>query len=207
MCKTLTNEQLIEYYQNETNKIKQKELLDQLFKKNARIINKEVGKTPYVYWGTYDDTLQEISSIFIKCIKKFDVSKKIKFSTYFVTACGFERSNIKRKYIRNNNTFNIELEDMITYDNISDIDNIIDNERDSMRATARLLQLYNDGKITDLQFSTVIQKFGLFGCKQKTRKEIADHRGCTVQNIDALYKKAVSVVKDSLEQDSLKKGD
>ena len=52
-----------------------------------------------------------------------------------------------------------------------------------------------------------LQKFGLFGCKQKTRKEIADHRGCTVQNIDALYKKAVSVVKDSLEQDSFKKGD
>ena len=29
-------------------------------------INKEVNKTPYAYWDSYDDTFQEISSIFIK---------------------------------------------------------------------------------------------------------------------------------------------
>lgn len=205
MCK-LNNETLIEQYQLETDKAKKKKLLDTLFKKNAKLVNREVGKTPYIYWGTYEDTLQEISSIFIKCANKFDTTKKIKFSTYFVTACGFERNNIKRKYLKNNNNFfNIELEDIIGHDTIYDLDNMIDDERDSKRATVKLLQLYNEGKITDLQFGTVALKFGLFGCKQRTRKEIADSRGCTVQNVDALYKKAVSVVKDSLQEERLEK--
>lgn len=198
----LTNEDLIGQYQVEPDAVEKKKILDTLFRKNAKLINKEVGKTPYVYWGTYDDTLQEISSIFIKCVKRFDTTKKIKFSTYFVTACGFERNNAKRRYLKNsNNFFNIELEDMISYDTIYDLDNVIDSERDGKKATIKLLELYNEGKITDLQFGTVAQKFGLFGCKQKTRKEIANSRGCTVQNIDALYKKAVSVVKDSLKEE------
>ena len=198
----LTNEDLIGQYQVEPDAVEKKKILDALFRKNAKLINKEVGKTPYVYWGTYDDTLQEISSIFIKCVKRFDTTKKIKFSTYFVTACGFERNNAKRRYLKNsNNFFNIELEDMISYDTIYDLDNVIDSERDGKKATIKLLELYNEGKITDLQFGTVAQKFGLFGCKQKTRKEIANSRGCTVQNIDALYKKAVSVVKDSLKEE------
>lgn len=198
----LTNEDLVGQYQVEPDAVEKKKILDTLFRKNAKLINKEVGKTPYVYWGTYDDTLQEISSIFIKCVKRFDTTKKIKFSTYFVTACGFERNNAKRRYLKNsNNFFNIELEDMISYDTIYDLDNVIDSERDGKKATIKLLELYNEGKITDLQFGTVAQKFGLFGCKQKTRKEIANSRGCTVQNIDALYKKAVSVVKDSLKEE------
>lgn len=201
----LTNEDLIGQYQVEPDAVEKKKILDALFRKNAKLINKEVGKTPYVYWGTYDDTLQEISSIFIKCVKRFDTTKKIKFSTYFVTACGFERNNAKRRYLKNsNNFFNIELEDMISYDTIYDLDNVIDSERDGRKATIKLLELYNEGKITDLQFGTVAQKFGLFGCKQKTRKEIANSRGCTVQNIDALYKKAVSVVKDSLKKENNK---
>lgn len=199
----MTNEELIYVYQNETDSNKKQKVLNELFIKNARLINKEVNKTPYVYWDSYDDTFQEISSIFIKCVNKFDIDKKYKFTTYFVNACRFERSNRKRKYIRNNNTFNIELEDMIGDEDPYNIDDIIDDERDGKRATIKLLQLYNEGKITELQFITVIQKFGLFGIPAQSRRDIANKRGCTVQNIDALYKKAVSVVRDSLIQDEL----
>lgn len=204
----MTNEELLYIYQNEEDLTKKKQVLDELFKKNIRLINKEVGKTPYAYWGTYDDTFQEISTIFIKCAKKFDTTSKYKFSTYFVKACGFERSNRKRKFTKDsNNTFHIELEDMIGGEDLHDMDEVIDNQRDGQRATVKLLELYNEGKVTELQFITVIQKFGLFGIHAQNRRDIAQRRGCTVQNIDALYKKAVSVVRDKMEQEDLENHD
>ena len=204
----MTNEELLYIYQNEEDLTKKKQVLDELFKKNIRLINKEVGKTPYAYWGTYDDTFQEISTIFIKFAKKFDTTSKYKFSTYFVKACGFERSNRKRKFTKDsNNTFHIELEDMIGGEDLHDMDEIIDNQRDGQRATVKLLELYNEGKVTELQFITVIQKFGLFGIHAQNRRDIAQRRGCTVQNIDALYKKAVSVVRDKMEQEDLENHD
>ena len=114
----------------------------------------------------------------------------------------------KRKFTKDsNNTFHIELEDMIGGEDLHDMDEIIDNQRDGQRATVKLLELYNEGKVTELQFITVIQKFGLFGIHAQNRRDIAQRRGCTVQNIDALYKKAVSVVRDKMEQEDLENHD
>ena len=63
-----------------------------------------------------------------------------------------------------------------------------------------LVKLNNEQKITDKQFPTIIEEHGFFGCKKKTRKEMANERNCSLQNIGFLYRKAVTRVKEELNE-------
>ena len=57
-------------------------------------------------------------------------------------------------------------------------------------------------KVTDKQFNAIIEEHGFFGADKKSRKQIAEERGCTLQNIGFLYRKAVNKVKDELKLDT-----
>ena len=61
-----------------------------------------------------------------------------------------------------------------------------------------VIDLYKNEQITQKQFETIIDMHGFLGRDKKTRKEIADEKGCSLQNIGFLYRKALNKIREEL---------
>lgn len=202
--KKKTNEELVYEYQNAPDEKTKKKIADELYKKIFKLVVKYAGTMPSVYYGTQEDLIQEASLIFMRCINKFDVTKKIKFSTYFGDACKYELRRYKdklRKHVDNN--YFIEIDEILTA-KPNDIENKLDDQNNIKKIKKTLLQLSKDKKITEKQFNTIIEEHGFFGHNKKTRKEMALERNCSLQNIGFLYRKAINRIKEELENDITK---
>ncbi len=200
--KKKNNEQLVAEYQQATTETEKKRIADELYKKIYRLVVKYAGTMPNICYGTQDDLIQEASLIFMKCLQKFDTTKKIKFSTYFGDACKYELFRYKNKQRKHvDNSYFLEIDEILTAKPI-DIEGIIDDKTNLDKVQKTLLQLYKDKQVTEKQFNTIIEEHGFFGHDKKTRKEMADERGCSLQNIGFLYRKAVNRVKEELEKDN-----
>jgi RNA polymerase sigma factor (sigma-70 family) len=199
--KKKNNEELVVEYQQAKTPMEKKKIADELYRKIFKLVVKYAGKSIAPYYSTQDDLIQEASLIFMKCINKFDATKKIKFSTYFGDACKYELRRYKNKQRRHvDNSYFLEIDEILTA-KPENLEDKIDDERDIKKIQKALLKLHDEEKITDKQFNAIIEEHGFFGKDKKSRKEIADNRGCTLQNIGFLYRKAVNKVKEELGTD------
>ena len=198
MVRQKNNEQWVREYQAETDPVEKKKIADQFYKKIYRLVIKYAGRMPDICYGTQDDLIQEASLIFMKCLDKFNPNKKIKFSTYFGRACEYELAHYKKKQRKHvDNAYFLEIDEIIQA-KPQYVDDKID-DRDAIQKIQKvLLKLNKEQKITEKQFNTIIDEHGFFGHKRKTRKQIAEERGCTLQNVGFLYRKAINHIKDEL---------
>lgn len=198
--KKKSNEDLVVEYQKAVTPEEKRKVADELYRKIFRLVVKYAGNTPAVYYGTQDDLIQEASLIFMKCINKFDATKKIKFSTYFGDACKYELRRYKDKQRKHvDNSYFLEIDEILTA-KPENIEDKIDDASDLQRVQKALLKLHEEDRITNKQFNAIIEEHGFFGKEKKTRKQMADDRGCTLQNIGFLYRKAVNRIKEELEE-------
>ncbi len=198
--KRKNNEELVYEYQNEQDPVKKKKIADELYRKIFRLVVKNAGSMPNICYGTQDDLIQEASLIFMRCIKKFDTTKKIKFSTYFGDACKYELRRYKDKQMKHvDNTYFLEIDEILTA-KPTNLESKIDDNSALEKIQETLIKLNHEQKITDKQFYTIIEEHGFFGCKKKSRKQMASERNCSLQNIGFLYRKAVNRVKDELNE-------
>lgn len=196
------NEQLVAEYQNAITEAEKKKIADELYRKVYRLVIKNAGTMPSIWYGSQEDLIQEASFIFMKCIKKFDPTKGIKFSTYFSDACKYELRRYKDKLRKHvDNSYYLEIDEILNAKPIY-IDDIIDDRDDVTRIKKALVHLHETQQVTDKQFNAIIEEHGFFGADKKSRKQIAEERGCTLQNIGFLYRKAVNKVKDELKLDT-----
>lgn len=200
--KRKNNEQLVLEYQQAETPEEKKKIADELYRKIYRLVVKNAGSMPNICYGTQDDLIQEASLIFMRCINKFDTTKKIKFSTYFGDACKYELRRYKNKQMKHvDNSYFLEIDEILTA-KPSDIETKIDDDSNIKRIKDILLKLNKEQEITDKQFNTIIEEHGFFGHKKKTRKEIAEERNCSLQNVGFLYRKAINRIKEELNKDS-----
>lgn len=199
--KRKNNEQLVQDYQNETNPVKKQKIADELYKKIFRLVVKNAGTMPNIWYGEQDDLIQEASLIFMRCINKFDVTKKIKFSTYFSDACKYELKRYKDKQRKHvDNSYFLEIDEILTA-KPENIEDRIDDIKDVVKIQSLLVKLNKEQKITDKQFNTIIEEHGLFGVKKKSRKEMALERNCSLQNVGFLYRKGIDRIKSEIENE------
>ena len=198
--KKKNNEQLVLEYQQAKTEEEKKRIADELYKKIYRLVVKYAGTMPNICYGTQEDLIQETSLIFMKCIKKFDTTKNIKFSTYFGDACKYELRRYKDKQRKHvDNSYFLEIDEILTAKFV-DIEGKIDDNNNLKKVQDALIKLKQNNEITDKQFYAIIEEHGFFGQKRKTRKEMAEERGCSLQNIGFLYRKAVNRIKEELEK-------
>lgn len=192
------NEDLVYEYQNEIDKNKKKKIADIIYRKVYKLLMKNVNSIPDTHNIEQSDLIQEASLIFMKCLNKFDTTKGLKFSTYFGDACRYELKRFVNKQLKHtDNSYYIEIDEILTA-KPDNIENKIDDKTALRQIENSLLSLNRQKKITEKQFFTIIEEHGLLGCTKKTRKQIADERNCTLQNIGFLYRKAVDKIKDDL---------
>lgn len=196
--KKKSNEELVYEYQQEKNPEKKKRIADELYRKTFRLVAKYAGTFPNIAYGTQEDLIQEASLIFMRCINKFDVSKNLKFSTYLGKACKYELRRYKdkqRKHI--DNSYYLEIDEIIQA-KPEDVDNQIDTINDLSKIQNIIIDLYKNEQITKKQFETIIDVHGFLGRDKKTRKEIAENKNCSLQNVGFLYRKALNKIKEEL---------
>lgn len=196
--KKKSNEELVYEYQQEKNPEKKKRIADELYRKAFRLVAKYAGTFPNIAYGTQEDLIQEASLIFMRCINKFDVSKNLKFSTYLGKACKYELRRYKdkqRKHI--DNSYYLEIDEIIQA-KPEDVDNQIDTVNDLSKIQNIVIDLYKNEQITKKQFETIIDVHGFLGRDRKTRKEIAEDKNCSLQNVGFLYRKALNKIKEEL---------
>ena len=196
--KKKSNEELVYEYQQEKNPEKKKRIADELYRKTFRLVAKYAGTFPNIAYGTQEDLIQEASLIFMRCINKFDVSKNLKFSTYLGKACKYELRRYKdkqRKHI--DNSYYLEIDEIIQA-KPEDVDNQIDTINDLSKIQNIVIDLYKNEQITKKQFETIIDVHGFLGRDRKTRKEIAEDKNCSLQNVGFLYRKALNKIKEEL---------
>lgn len=196
--KKKSNEELVYEYQQEKNPEKKKRIADELYRKAFRLVAKYAGTFPNIAYGTQEDLIQEASLIFMRCINKFDVSKNLKFSTYLGKACKYELRRYKdkqRKHI--DNSYYLEIDEIIQA-KPEDVDSQIDTINDLSKIQNIVIDLYKNEQITKKQFETIIDVHGFLGRDRKTRKEIAEDKNCSLQNVGFLYRKALNKIKEEL---------
>lgn len=196
--KKKTNEQLVKEYQDATDELTKKKIADELYKKIFKLVIKNAGQMPNICYGTQDDLIQEASLIFMRCLNKFDTTRKFKFSTYFSDACKYELKKYKDKQIKHvDNSYFLEIDEILTAKSV-DLEKKIDDKTAIDKIQKVLLKLNKEKKITEKQFKTIIEEHGFFGVDKKTRKQIAEERNCSLQNIGFLYRKAINKIKEEL---------
>lgn len=199
--KKRNNEQLVEAYQKETDPIKKKKIVDELYRKIFRLVVKNAGTMPNIWYGEQEDLIQEASLIFMRCINKFNPTKKIKFSTYFSDACKYELKRYKDKQRKHvDNSYYLEIDEILTA-KPEYLEEKIDDASTIQKFQQTLVKLNQEQKITDKQFNTIIEEHGLFGVKKKSRKEMALERKCSLQNVGFLYRKGMDKVKSEMQDE------
>lgn len=206
----ITNEILICAYQLEEDKVLKKKLASDIYKRVDRLIYKMISLLEskfYVPPFIKEDMYLEANLIFMRCINKFDTTKKIKFSTYLSDALYYELKRFNKKQITHtSNTYDLEIDEILQAKH-DDIDAMLDDKYNIEKIQETLVKLNNEQKITDKQFNTIIEEHGFFGKNKKSRKQMADERGCSLQNIGFLYRKAITRVKEELENNTSLKGE
>ena len=98
------------------------------------------------------------------------------------------------------NLYYLEIDEILQAkpDNVEDW---IDDVEAVKRIQLALLKLKEENKITIKQFNAIIEEHGFFGQDKKTRKEMAQERNCSLQNVGFLYRKAINKIKDELNTD------
>lgn len=199
--KKKSNEELVREYQNTKDINIKKEIANELYNRVYKLILKMINliEAKYVsYIDLREDLVQEAGLIFMRCVTKFDTTKNIKFSTYLGDACFYELrrfNNNQMKHVKNN--YDLEIDEMI----MSKPDNIEDKIDDDValeKIQRSLIKLNKEQKITDKQFNTIIEEHGFFGLEKKTRKQIAEERNCSLQNVGFLYRKALNKIKEDI---------
>ena len=196
--KVKSNEDLVLEYQNSNNIVEKKRIADQLYKKIYRLVVKNAGTMSNICYGTQEDLIQQASLVFMKCLNKFDCTKGYKFSTYFGDSCKYELRRYKDKLMRHiDNSYFLEIDEILQAkpDNVEDW---IDDVEAVKKIQLTLLKLKEQNKITDKQFCAIIEEHGFFGQDKKSRKEMAEERQCSLQNVGFLYRKAINKIKDEL---------
>lgn len=196
--KVKSNEELVLEYQNSTDEKERKRIADLLYRKIYRLVVKNAGTMSNICYGTQEDLIQQASLVFMKCLNKFDCTKGYKFSTYFGDSCKYELRRYKDKLMRHiDNSYYLEIDEILQAkpDNVEDW---IDDVEAVKRIQLALLKLKEENKITIKQFNAIIEEHGFFGQDKKTRKEMAQERNCSLQNVGFLYRKAINKIKDEL---------
>lgn len=199
--KKKNNEELVKEYQSETSEKKKKIIANELYKKVEKMIYKMVNIVKnkfYVHPTVEEDLFLEANYIFMRCLIKFNTTKKVKFSTYLGDALYYELKRFNKKQMTHvNNSYDLEIDEILQAKQ-NDLDAIMDDTMSVDKIQEILLKLNKEQKITDKQFNTIIEEYGFFGKKQKTRREIAEDRQCSLQNIGFLYRKAIKRIKDEI---------
>ena len=104
-----------------------------------------------------------------------------------------------RKHV--DNSYYLEIDEILNAKPIY-IDDIIDDSEDIKRIKKALIHLHETQQVTDKQFNAIIEEHGFFGCDKKTRKQMAEERNCSLQNVGFLYRKAVNRIKEELEKEA-----
>lgn len=196
-----SNEELVLEYQNSTDEKERKRIADLLYRKIYKLVIKNAGTMSNICYGTQEDLIQQASLVFMKCLNKFDCTKGYKFSTYFGDSCKYELRRYKDKLMRHiDNSYYLEIDEILQAkpDNVEDW---IDDVEAVKRIQLALLKLKEENKITIKQFNAIIEEHGFFGQDKKTRKEMAQERNCSLQNVGFLYRKAINKIKDELNTD------
>lgn len=80
-----------------------------------------LAKNNKVHGYDNEDLAQEFRMILIKCLNNFDESKRVKFETYFITACKNEVNRLRRK----NKELTLSLNEEVN-ENEEYLDNVLD---------------------------------------------------------------------------------
>lgn len=199
--KKTKNEDLVAEYQNATDPEEKKRISSELYKKVEKLIYKMINIVKnkfYVHPIVEEDLFLEANYIFMRCLIKFNTAKKVKFSTYLGDALYYELKRFNKKQMSHvNNSYDLEIDEILQAKS-NNIDSILDDNTNVKKIQDILVKLNKEQKITDKQFNTIIEEYGFFGKEQKTRREIADNRNCSLQNIGFLYRKAVKRIKEEL---------
>lgn len=201
MKKVKSNEELVKEYQTTDDEQKKKVIADQLYKKIYKLVVKNAGTMPNICYGTQEDLIQQASLVFMKCLKKFDCDKGYKFSTYFGDSCKYELRRYKEKLMKHvDNNYFLEIDEILQA-KPEDIEGIIDDIDALKKIQLTILKLKEEKKLTNKQFNAIIEEHGFFGQDKKTRKEMAEERQCSLQNVGFLYRKAITRIKEELNSD------
>lgn len=199
--KKVKNEDLVYAYQNEANKIKKDKIAKDLYLNVEKLIHKMINIVKskfFIHQFVEEDVLSEANLIFMRCLNKFNTTKKIKFSTYLGDALYYELKRFNKKQSKHvNNNYDLEIDEIIMA-KPKDVDAILDDEYSVEKIQETLLLLAKEQKITQKQLTTIIEEHGFFGVKQKSRKEMASERNCSLQNVGFLYRKALTKIKEEL---------
>lgn len=200
------NEELVYDYQNTDSEVEKKKIAQELYKNVEKLIYKMVSTIQqkfYIHQFVQEEVFLEASCIYMKCIKKFDPTKKIKFSTYLCDALWYELKRFVKKQMKHmNNTYDLEIDEILKGKEDT-IEDYIDDVSDINNIKRVLVKLREEKEITDKQFHTIIEEHGFFGETKLTRSEMAKKRGCTLQNIGFLYRKAVNRIKEEIKKENI----
>lgn len=160
----------------------------------------------------YDNTLYDLEELvsigtigLIKAIKTYKLDKNIKLATYASRCIDNEilmylRKNKKRKS-------EVSFEDSINFDNEGNelhIEDVFGTEEDLLEKTIEkkdnknLLEKYVKG-LNDRDKKIIEERYGLFGKKEMTQKELADKLSISQSYISRIEKKIIKKLKSLMK--------
>ena len=182
---------LLERYQNGDIEARNK-----LIEHNLRLVAHIVKKFDS---GTYliDDLISVGSMGLIKAIDSFKLDKDIKLATYASRCIENEILMMFRRLSKHKN--NVSLSDVLKIDSegnelvLSDLIKASEEELSEKfeRAEEKRLVLESVKSLTEREYSIISKRYGLFGERSQTQKEIADELGISQSYISRIEKKAL----------------
>ena len=149
--------------------------------------------------GTYliDDLISVGSMGLIKAIDSFKLDKDIKLATYASRCIENEILMMFRRLSKHKN--NVSLSDVLKIDSegnelvLSDLIKASEEELSEKfeRAEEKRLVLESVKSLTEREYSIISKRYGLFGERSQTQKEIADELGISQSYISRIEKKAL----------------
>ncbi|MEG2625680.1 MAG: sigma-70 family RNA polymerase sigma factor [Christensenella sp.] len=169
-----------------------------LIEHNLRIVffvaRKYAGKK-----ADFEDLMSVGSIGLIKAVNSFDSSKNIRFATY-ASVC--IRNEILMYLRKTRNIEEIPFEDNVISDNMLGI-----NEDTVWQETERRAIYKNVEELTSLlspsQRKIVVLRFGLFGEKERTQKEVSEIVGVSQSCVSKVEKKFLRLLRENMVDDCI----
>lgn len=176
-----------------------------LIEHNLRLVAHIIKK----YYSNYkdQDDLISIGTIgLIKAVSTFKAEKSVRFATY-ASRC-IENEVLMHFRNKKKSAGDVFISDPIDVDKdgncltlldiMAEEDNIIDNI--DLNIKSEQLYQYIDGVLSKREREIIVMRYGLFGYRQMTQREVAVHLKISRSYVSRIEKKAVKTLRDHFEK-------
>lgn len=177
-----------------------------LIERNLRLVV-HVAKKYSVQWKDNDDLISIGSIGLIKAVTTFDGDKGHKFATYAARCIQNEILMYLRSSKKTQNESSID--EPIGSDKEGNSISLIDVlecedcdtfEKVELKLRVKELQRIMMASLTDREKKIIGMRYGLYGGKEKTQKEIADELGISRSYVSRIEKKAIEKINDGMDK-------